>query len=117
MEGLHQETSDRDGNCNIIITFNLNCVCSYVECLMISGVESHNWEDLTSLKRACYNDGGFRSLVVYLHCYICLFFFPSSSFFLSELRSLFHLHSVLCQRQAVQNTKPHSTKPVSITTQ
>jgi hypothetical protein len=44
VEGSHQETSDRDENCNILI-FNLQCVCSYVEFLMIIGLESDNWKD------------------------------------------------------------------------
>jgi hypothetical protein len=30
VEGLHQETSERDGNCNSL-AFNLNCIYSYVK--------------------------------------------------------------------------------------
>ena len=39
VEGLHQETSERDANCNIL-TFNLNCIYSYVK---LKVKQSHYW--------------------------------------------------------------------------
>lgn len=92
VEGLHQETSDRDGNCNII-TFNFHCVCSYVECLMISGVKSDKWKDWLFWREHVI----MMEVSVFWLC-ISTVKFVFFSFFLSELRSLFHLHSVQCQK-------------------
>jgi hypothetical protein len=39
VEGLLQETSERDANCNIL-TFNLNCIYSYVK---VKVKQSHYW--------------------------------------------------------------------------